>query len=135
MKISELAKSTDCHVETVRYYVNEGLLPPAKKLHNGYGEYSEHHLVVLTLIRHAKQLGFSQTRIRELVFLATESNRPCNDVHKLTLNHLEIVNQKIDELHQIKESLKRLVSICRDNIEENCPALNQLATRNKKTID
>jgi len=28
MKIGELAKLTDCPVETIRYYEKEGLLPP-----------------------------------------------------------------------------------------------------------
>ncbi|NIP23547.1 MAG: MerR family DNA-binding transcriptional regulator [Phycisphaerae bacterium] len=38
MKIGALAKAVDCHVETVRYYEKQGLLPPAKKSANGYGQ-------------------------------------------------------------------------------------------------
>ena len=95
MKIGTLAKLVDCHVETVRYYEKEKLLPPANKLANGYGEYSDIHLKSLLLTRHAKQLGFSQKQVRELVRLTAGQNNPCDEVHRLTLTQLEVIKEKL----------------------------------------
>jgi DNA-binding transcriptional MerR regulator len=36
MKIRELAKLTDCQVETIRYYEHEGLLPAPARSENNY---------------------------------------------------------------------------------------------------
>jgi hypothetical protein len=38
MKIGELAKLTDCPVETIRYYEKEGLLPPPARTDANYRE-------------------------------------------------------------------------------------------------
>lgn len=36
MKINELSKSTHTNIETIRYYEKQGVLPPPKRLANGY---------------------------------------------------------------------------------------------------
>ena len=127
MKIGQLAKAVQCHVETVRYYEKQGLLPPAKKLSNGYGEYSNDHLQVLRLIRHAKSLGFSQSQIRQLVQLASERTEVCRDVYQVTQEQLKVVDDKLSELSKIKESLVRLSEACKNNRDNSCPILKELA--------
>jgi DNA-binding transcriptional MerR regulator len=98
MRIGLLAKSANCHVETVRYYEKEGLIPPANKAPNGYGMYSDSHLKVLRLIRNAKILGYSQIQIRELSQLALLQNRVCNEVYQLTKSQLITIDQKLKDL-------------------------------------
>lgn len=41
MKIGELAKSTNCQVETIRYYEGEGLLPAASRTGGNYRLYTD----------------------------------------------------------------------------------------------
>jgi DNA-binding transcriptional MerR regulator len=105
MRIGTLAKSVDCHVETVRYYEKEGLIPPAKKAPNGYGMYCDSHLKVLRLIRNAKNLGFSQVQIRELSQLALLQNRACNEVYQLTKIQLITIDQKLKDLKMMKKAI------------------------------
>ncbi len=126
MKIGKLAKTVDCHVETVRYYEKQGLLPPAKKSANGYGNYSENHLRLLRLIRHAKGLGFSQTQVRQLVQLASGREGACDDVHELTLEQLHVVDSKLRELSKMKEALVRFSKACEENQDKDCPVLDEL---------
>lgn len=128
MRIGVLAKSVGCHVETVRYYEKEGLLPPALKAPNGYGLYSEIHLKVLRLIRHAKGLGFSQPQIRELVRLATNKDNPCDNVYRLTEAQLTIIDAKLRELQHMRNALKRLSAACRKNEDGDCPVLEYLVS-------
>lgn len=48
MKIGELAKLTDCPVETIRYYEKEGLLPPPARSEGNYRLYTQAHTERLT---------------------------------------------------------------------------------------
>jgi DNA-binding transcriptional MerR regulator len=126
MKIGKLAKSVDCHVETVRYYEKQGLLPPANKSANGYGEYSDNHLQLLRLIRHAKGLGFSQPQVRQLVRLATKGEDACDDVLSLTREQMGVVDWKLQELSRMKKALIRLSRACEENRDNDCPLLEEL---------
>ena len=50
MKIGELAKLTDCQVETIRYYEREGLLPEPARSEGNYRLYTQAHVERLTFI-------------------------------------------------------------------------------------
>ncbi len=128
MKIGALAKAVGCHVETVRYYEKEGLIPPAKKAPNGYGIYSDRHLKILRLIRNAKNLGFSQVQIRELGQLALLQGRACNEVHELTKNQLVTIDQKLQDLMVMRKTLESLSATCEVSSNQNCPTLERLAS-------
>jgi AcrR family transcriptional regulator/predicted transcriptional regulator len=52
MKISELSRRSKIPLSTIRYYILEGLLPPAIKTGKTRAYYSNIHLKVLNLIRH-----------------------------------------------------------------------------------
>lgn len=129
MQIGTLAKSVDCHVETVRYYEKEGLIPPAVKTANGYGIYSEIHLKVLRLVRNAKNLGFSQTQVRELSHLALIQNHSCNEVYQLTKLQLVTIDQKLKDLKLMRKTLKSLSITCEQNSNDDCPMLERLASK------
>lgn len=126
MKIGELAKITNCHVETIRYYHKIGLLFKAEKMANGYGRYSEKHLAHLRLIRRAKGLGFSQSQMSELVKLAKRRTESCDSVHTLTTRQLQNVKNKIQALEEIKTALTTLLIACENNTLDDCPALTEL---------
>ena len=51
MKIGELAKLTDCAVETIRYYERENLLPEPARSDGNYRVYTQAHAERLTFIR------------------------------------------------------------------------------------
>jgi len=131
MKIGALSKAVGCHVETVRYYEKEGLLPPATRAANGYGEYSDTHLKLLRLIRHAKGLGFSQTQMRELVRLTRKQDSACDEVHQLTLAQLSVIAEKLRALRKMQKALKELSSACERNQHVDCPVLEHLVGDNE----
>ena len=126
MKIGELAKLTNCHVETIRYYHKIGLLFKAERMANGYGFYSKRHLAHLRLIRSAKDLGFTQKEMIELVSLAEGREESCNRVHSLTERQLNNVMERISALEEIKNALTVLLTSCKNNTLDECPALTEL---------
>ncbi len=69
MKIGELAKLTDCQVETIRYYEKENLLPEPARSEGNYRLYTQAHVERLTFIRNCRSLDMTLEEIRSLLSL------------------------------------------------------------------
>jgi len=123
MKIGELAKLTQCHPETIRYYQKIGLLFEPDKDQSGYGRYSHDHLAHVRLLRRSKELGFSQTQMRELISLTEDPSDSCHRVHELTVRQLASVREKIQHLQEISGALNKLKAACEKNTVDECPTL------------
>ena len=63
MKIGELAKLTDCAVETIRYYERESLLPEPARSDGNYRVYTQAHAERLTFIRNCRANAAAKGRI------------------------------------------------------------------------
>lgn len=57
-RISDLTEKTGVSRETIRFYINEGLLPPPFKTARNMGWYSERHVQLLQLIQKLQQERF-----------------------------------------------------------------------------
>ncbi len=75
MKIGDLAKATDCAVETIRYYEREKLLPEPARSEGNYRMYTQAHVERLTFIRNCRTLDMTLDEIRSLLQLR-DSPRP-----------------------------------------------------------
>jgi len=126
MRIGELAKATNCHAETIRYYHKVNLLFPPEKMANGYGRYTDKHLAHLRLLRRSKELGFSQAEMRELIRLANDSSDSCSNIHELTVKQIDEIDRKICDLEKIKIALIVLRTACEKNAIAECPALTDM---------
>ena len=59
MNIGELSHLSGVPAPTIRFYEKIALLPKAKRLANGYRDYSDDDVVWLALIQGAQQVGFA----------------------------------------------------------------------------
>ena len=75
MKIGELAKATDCAVETIRYYERENLLPAPARSDGNYRLYTQAHVERLTFIRNCRTLDMTLDEIRSLLSVAGAVDR------------------------------------------------------------
>ena len=82
IRIGELAARTGRSVHTIRWYEQEGWLPPAARTAGGHRAYGEAHLRRLGFIRHARDLGFESAAIRALLDLADHPEADCGDAHR-----------------------------------------------------
>ena len=64
MRIGELAKRTGISTSRIRFYESHEVLPKAMRGKNGYREYPDAAMKVLSLIDNAQRLGFSLSEIR-----------------------------------------------------------------------
>ena len=66
LEISELCQRVDIPLRTVRYYIQQGLLPPTQREGAGRGpRYGEVHVATLRAIRELQKQGLTLESIRE----------------------------------------------------------------------
>lgn len=135
LKISELAKRTDCKVETVRYYERENLLPTPGRSEGNYRLYTEAHVERLAFIRHCRSLDMALEEIRTLLEFRDAPEKNCGEVNTLLDEHIGHVAERISELKALQTQLKELRRFCdRAQAAGDCGILNELAQPTGETL-
>lgn len=125
--IGQAAKASGISAKMIRHYEEIGLLPAASRTFSGYRVYNHQYVHMLRFIRHSRDLGFSIKQIADLLSLWGDKNRSSSKVKSLATEHIEMLNQKIQELNAMKSELTRLVSCCHGDERPDCPILDELA--------
>lgn len=128
--IGELAKKTGTKVQTIRYYEDIGVMPLPARAANNRRLYKKTHLERLTFIRHSRELGFSLDDIRNLLALADQPGRSCNDVDVIARDHLRDVERKIASLRILEAELRRMIDHCSGGNVADCRIVKVLADHN-----
>lgn len=113
LTISQLAKSTGVHVQTVRYYERRHLLKPAARSASRYRLYGTDETQRLRFIKNAQALGFTLREIDELLGLQVNGRARCGDVQRKAKAKLQDVEVKIKALHTLARALRGLIRACR----------------------
>ena len=122
--ISKLAKKANVGVETIRFYERKGLLEHPIKPIQGYRQYTEQALSRVLFIKRAQYLGFTLAEISSLLILSASN---CEDVQQLAEQKLAVIEDKLSDLLNLKESLVSLVSDCKNNpSDKDCPIIQSL---------
>jgi Cd(II)/Pb(II)-responsive transcriptional regulator len=112
MKIGELALAAECTVQTVRFYEKEGLLPEPARSEGNFRLYSAEHLKRLRFVRNCRALDMSHVEIRALLKLVAQRDDNCESVDAMFDHHIGHVDQRIQELIELKQQLGRLRAQC-----------------------
>jgi DNA-binding transcriptional MerR regulator len=100
--IGELARRTGLTTRTIRFYSDEGLLPPADRTYAGYRLYDAASLARLELLRTLRELGLGLTDAADA--LAGRSN-----VAELARRHVELLDEQIRVL-RLRRAVLRAVA-------------------------
>ncbi len=113
MKIGQLAKTVDLDIQTLRYYESQGLINEPQRLENGYRDYPQNSVERLRFIKKAKLVGFTLKEIKDLLAIqVTKDEHTCQEVKNFTQIKLDEINQKINELSEIKAALQKIHTSC-----------------------
>ncbi len=107
----------------IRYYEEIGLIPAAARTSAGYRSYSANDVHRLTFVRRARDLGFSVKEIGDLLSLWSDRSRHSADVKRIASAHIAELQQKIDELRGMADTLQTLVDCCAGDDRPDCPIL------------
>lgn len=126
MNIGTVAERCGIPPKTIRYYEDIGLIQPAERRPNGYRSYSVTEARELTFIQRARSLGFSVDEVRELLELWRNRTRPSSAVKALAARHVEVLDQKIEELKAMRSTIADLITHCRGDSRPDCAILDSL---------
>jgi MerR family transcriptional regulator, Zn(II)-responsive regulator of zntA len=117
-KIGVAAKETGLSIDTIRFYEKEGLLRRSIRTEGGFRLFGLHEIHTLKFIRKSQELGFSLGEIRELLILRSDHVPACSHVQELLQQKLTSVEQKIEELRTLEQSLKVALRKCQARSED-----------------
>ncbi|NIJ10094.1 DNA-binding transcriptional MerR regulator [Saccharomonospora amisosensis] len=100
--IGELSRRTGLSVKTIRYYSDEGLLPPTDRTSAGYRLYDTTSLARLELVRTLRELGVGLADVRR-VLARTQ------DVSTVAAKHLEVLEEQLRVLRLRRAVLRAVV--------------------------
>lgn len=127
MNIGEAARQSGVSAKTIRYYESLGLIPAAARTETGYRVYGARDVRMLQFIRRARSLGFSVRQVSDLLALWQDRGRSSADVKAVAQAHIAEVDQRLDELRSMRETLTDLVEKCHGDDRPDCPILQDLA--------
>lgn len=131
-KIGEVASRADVNKETVRYYEKRNLIPQPDRRRSGYRIFTRRHIDQIRFIKRAQELGFTLSEIKELLGLRMNEETTCSEIKKEALEKYRDVEEKIDDLQRISETLLELIDSCTgEGPKGNCPILDALEGENK----
>ena len=131
--IGKAAKVAGVTVDTIRFYQRLGLIKSAGRSAGGYRLFDEEQIRDLTFVRHAQELGFSLTEIKELLALR-QKHHSCSEVQSMLKLKLGDVREKINSLSRLEEELANALRNCNRELrlkreikhQECCPLLTKL---------
>ncbi|HVW42934.1 MAG TPA: MerR family transcriptional regulator [Amycolatopsis sp.] len=117
--IGELARRTGLPVKTIRFYSDEGLLPPTDRTPSGYRLYDTRSLARLELIKTLRELGVGLADVA--LVLADEVTVP-----RIAARHIEALDEQIRRLRLRRAVLRAVVK--RVSEPEEVRLMNKLAS-------
>ena len=125
LTIGQLAATAGVHVETVRYYQRESLMPTPRRVYGSIRRYGVDDVRRLRFIKRAQGLGFSLEEIATL--LAVDSEGHCAETRELAVAKLALVDAKLHDLRAMRSALAGMVMQCSTSGDvAHCPAVEAL---------
>jgi DNA-binding transcriptional MerR regulator len=124
LTIGELARRTGVPVKTLRFYSDEGLLPPSERSRSGYRLYSEADIVRLDLIRTLREAGLGLPTIQRVLRRdmhlsdALRLRLTAVEAHITSLQHVAAALRAALRSEPTEQDIRRLCAVTRLSNEE-----------------
>ena len=127
MTVGKLARQAGVHIETVRFYEKQRLLPRPERTQGGHRLYSSEDVQRLRFIQRAKSVGFTLKEIAVLSRLREEDPQAsCNDAMDLARRKVAEIDRKLHDLHEMREALQGLIQECPEKDLAHCHVMQGL---------
>lgn len=112
MRVSELARAADVSARTVRYYVDRGLIRPARRSEGGYRLFDDNALRQLRFLRRLQGLGLTLRELQQL--LRAAERQSCGQTSAAVTRTLESqlgdLDRRLEELGQVRHELASILA-------------------------
>lgn len=124
--IGAMSRETGVNIETIRYYERIELMPKPDRTAGGNRQYTHDHLKRLSFIKRSRELGFSIDEIRAMLKMVDQDDVTCGEVHRVTIEHLGSVKEKILHLKKLERALTGMAAECEKGDVPKCPIIETL---------
>lgn len=111
MTLSELARTAGLPPRTVRYYVDRGLIRPARRSAGGYRLFDDNALRQLRFLRRLQGLGLTLRELQQL--LRAAERQSCGQTSSTVVSKLEsqlhAVDRRLEELQHVRHELASIL--------------------------
>jgi DNA-binding transcriptional MerR regulator len=110
LTIGEVSKRTGLPSKTIRFYEDEGCIPPVSRAENGYRVYSEGDVWRLQLVKQIRLLGLPLAEISPLIrqSIDTECLVFAEDLTALLNRQKVEIDRRIAELESLRDQVGAL---------------------------
>jgi DNA-binding transcriptional MerR regulator len=127
ISIGELSRRSGVKVPTIRYYEQAGLLPVPERTEGYQRRYGRVAVDRLNFIRHARELGFEVSAVRELLTLSEQPYLPCAEVDSIASRHVANIDRRIAQLVALRRELQHSLDACGHGRVGECRVIESLA--------
>jgi DNA-binding transcriptional MerR regulator len=131
LTVSQVAKASNVHIETVRYYERRGLISAPPRTDSGYRMYANEAIDDIQFIKRAQDLGFTLEEIKNLLCVyKKEDYFPIEEMYRFAAVKIQEIEEKIHQLNNFKSLLES--AIIRQDSEpalpkNQCPIIKKLS--------
>ncbi len=112
MKIGEIARRAGVSIDTVRFYEQRGVLPPAPRRPSGYRDYSPAIVERIQLARRMQSVGLSLDEIVDALSAHDTGTATCSSEAWRLDGALERVDVKLAELKALRRQIVAARTAC-----------------------
>jgi MerR family transcriptional regulator, copper efflux regulator len=109
MRIGELSKKAGISTSRIRFYEKHDIVPKVIRGDNGYRDYPDTAVKMLTLIDTAQRLGFSLNEIRDALSEAAPNFPSKATMEKALRSKLESIDQHIERVRDRRIQVVKLL--------------------------
>ncbi len=123
MTIGQMARRSGLTPRAIRYYEQVGLVPGPSRTDRNYRIYDKEAIERLCFIARCRSLGFSLSEIRALCAITEAQTWTCAQVENVVRQHLDLTEEKIGELLEIRGVLAEKLALCSGERTPTCKLL------------
>lgn len=105
----ELARLAGVSTDTLRHYERKGVLPVARRLHNGYRRYPPDSLDRVRLIRRALAVGFTLDELAQFLKARDRGQAPCREVRASAEGKLVDLENRLKEMLAVRDEMRAML--------------------------
>lgn len=120
MRIGELAEAAGTRAKTLRFYEEQGLLPPAERTPAGYRDYTPEAVARIDFIHRGQAAGLTLAQIKQILDIRDHGQAPCEHVRDLLEERLAAIEQQIAHLTDLHASIAALRDSAADLEPDTC---------------
>jgi len=127
LKIGEVARQAGVNLDTIRYYERQGLLPAPPRAASNYRAFPPDTVRRVRFIKHAQELGFTLSEIKDLLSLRAHPQGRCADVYRRAEAKIADIDLKMRALAAVQQALAGLMAQCLGKqAVTDCPILDAI---------